>query len=499
MVTIIGPSGSGKTTLLRCVNFLETYDGGSIRIDGEEVGYRDVQTRRRRPERELARMRAETGMVFQMFNLFPHLTAAQNVMLGLTKVRGKSKAEAREIAAHWLARVGLAEKLDSLPAELSGGQQQRVGIARAVAMDPKILLLDEITSALDPELVGEVLDVVLALAKEGMTMLVVTHEIAFSRDISDKVVFMADGVVSAEGRPGAALRAGLPQCAAAGLPRAFQGSADLAGLTGSMTHFIGIDVGTSAVKIVLVDGAQTVLAEHEAPLAISRPKPDWSEQDPDAWWDATAALLDRLARDEPAAMSGVGAIGLSGQMHGAVLLGEDDRPLRPAMLWNDGRAAAEALALRTSHPDLPAHRRRAADGGLHRPQDALAGQARARHPAAPAHRDAAQGLRAPDADGREGHRHVGRRRHLVARRGPPRMEPRGRRGHRPAFRRAAAHPRKCCSGRHAAAGTGGALGLAAARRRRGRCGRRGRRSHRHRRDFATATPSCPSARRASSS
>ena len=201
VVTIIGPSGSGKTTLLRCVNFLETYDGGSIRIEGEEVGYRDLLTRRRRPERDLARMRTETGMVFQMFNLFPHLTAAQNVMLGLTKVRGKSKAQAQEIAAHWLERVGLADKLGSLPAELSGGQQQRVGIARAVAMDPKILLLDEITSALDPELVGEVLDVVLALATEGMTMLVVTHEMAFSRDISDKVVFMADGVVSAEGAP----------------------------------------------------------------------------------------------------------------------------------------------------------------------------------------------------------------------------------------------------------------------------------------------------------
>ena len=118
-----------------------------------------------------------------------------------------------------------------------------------------------------------------------------------------------------------------------------------------MTHFIGIDVGTSAVKIVLVDGAQTVLAEHEAPLAISRPRPDWSEQDPDAWCDATAALLDRLARDEPAAMSGVGAIGLSGQMHGAVLLGEDDRPLRPAMLWNDGRAAAEST--RPAHAAIP--------------------------------------------------------------------------------------------------------------------------------------------------
>jgi polar amino acid transport system ATP-binding protein len=200
-VTIIGPSGSGKTTLLRCVNFLESYDSGSIRIAGEEVGYRDLARRRVRPERELARMRAETGMVFQMFNLFPHLTAAENVMLGLVKVRGIPRTEAREIAAHWLGRVGLADKLGRLPAELSGGQQQRVGIARAVAMDPKVLLLDEITSALDPELVGEVLDVVLKLAEDGMTMLVVTHEIAFAREVSTEIVFMAEGVVDTKGPP----------------------------------------------------------------------------------------------------------------------------------------------------------------------------------------------------------------------------------------------------------------------------------------------------------
>jgi polar amino acid transport system ATP-binding protein len=201
VVTIIGPSGSGKTTLLRCVNFLETYQGGSIHIDGEEVGYQDLAARKMRSERELARMRAETGMVFQSFNLFPHLTAAENVMLGLVKVRGKPKPEARATAAHWLGRVGLADKLDRLPSELSGGQQQRVGIARAVAMDPKILLLDEITSALDPELVGEVLEVVLHLAREGMTMLVVTHEIAFARDVSSRVVFMDEGLVAAAGPP----------------------------------------------------------------------------------------------------------------------------------------------------------------------------------------------------------------------------------------------------------------------------------------------------------
>jgi polar amino acid transport system ATP-binding protein len=201
VVTVIGPSGSGKTTLLRCVNFLESYDSGSIRIDGKEVGFRETGTRQRRSERDLAKMRAETGMVFQSFNLFPHLTAAGNIMLGLRKVRGKSSAEARAIAEHWLGRVGLAHKADSLPAELSGGQQQRVGIARAVAMEPKILLLDEITSALDPELVGEVLEVVRSLAEDGMSMVMVTHEMAFARDASSRIIFMADGGVSAAGPP----------------------------------------------------------------------------------------------------------------------------------------------------------------------------------------------------------------------------------------------------------------------------------------------------------
>ena len=201
VVSIIGPSGSGKTTLLRCVNFLETYEHGSIQIAGQEVGFRDSSNRQRRGETDLARMRAETGMVFQSFNLFPHLTAAQNVMLGLVKVRKKSKQEAREIAEHWLTRVGLDHRIDNLPSELSGGQQQRVGIARAVAMEPKILLLDEITSALDPELVNEVLDVVRQLTEEGMTMLMVTHEIAFARDASNRIVFMDNGKVSAEGPP----------------------------------------------------------------------------------------------------------------------------------------------------------------------------------------------------------------------------------------------------------------------------------------------------------
>ena len=203
VVSIIGPSGGGKTTLLRCINLLETYEGGSVKVDGVEVGYRDGATGRRRPrsERELAKIRADIGMVFQLFNLFPHLTAAENVMLGLRKVRNLGKAEARARAETWLARVGLADKVDSLPAQLSGGQQQRVGIARAVAMDPKVLLLDEITSALDPELVGEVLAVVQDLARDGMTMLVVTHEMIFAREVSDRVVFMEGGEILAEGAP----------------------------------------------------------------------------------------------------------------------------------------------------------------------------------------------------------------------------------------------------------------------------------------------------------
>ena len=202
-VSIIGASGSGKTTLLRCINLLETYDAGSLKVDGVEVGYSDTGSggRRRRSERELARIRADIGMVFQLFYLFPHLTARENVMLGLVKVRGNSKAEAREIADHWLDRVGLVEKKESLPAELSGGQQQRVGIARAVAMSPKLLLLDEITSALDPELVGEVLLVVKRLAEEGMTMVVVTHEMTFAREVGDRVVFMDGGLVLENGPP----------------------------------------------------------------------------------------------------------------------------------------------------------------------------------------------------------------------------------------------------------------------------------------------------------
>src|SRR6516165_3604979 len=202
VVSVIGASGSGKTTMLRCVNLLETYDSGSIEVDGVEVGYSgEGPARRRRGERELARIRADIGMVFQSFNLFPHLTARENVMLGLRKVRRLGRREARDMADRWLARVGLADKRDSLPYELSGGQHQRVGIARAVAMNPKVLLLDEITSALDPELVGEVLNVVRELAADGMTMIRVTHEMSFARDVSARVVFKDAGGVAVQGTP----------------------------------------------------------------------------------------------------------------------------------------------------------------------------------------------------------------------------------------------------------------------------------------------------------
>lgn len=201
-IAVIGASGSGKTTLLRCINRLETYEEGSIRVDGVEIGFRDTNSRRRqRGEWELAAIRADIGMVFQLFNLFPHLTAIENVTLGLRKVRKLSQAEARRRGEQWLVRVGLGDKLDSLPFELSGGQQQRVGIARAVAMEPKVLLLDEITSALDPELVGEVLNVVRTLAQDGMTMILVTHEMRFARDVSSRVVFMDAGRILVEGAP----------------------------------------------------------------------------------------------------------------------------------------------------------------------------------------------------------------------------------------------------------------------------------------------------------
>jgi polar amino acid transport system ATP-binding protein len=201
VVSIIGASGSGKTTLLRCVNLLEDFDGGEIRLDGVAIGYRMAGARRiRLSEHELARQRSMTGMVFQSFNLFPHLTALGNVMLGLQKVRKLPRAEAEQKARDWLAHVGLAAHAGHLPGKLSGGQQQRVAIARALAMDPKLVLLDEITSALDPELVGEVLGTIKRLAEEGTTMLIVTHEMSFARDVSHRAVFMDAGRIVEEGR-----------------------------------------------------------------------------------------------------------------------------------------------------------------------------------------------------------------------------------------------------------------------------------------------------------
>ncbi len=202
VLALIGSSGSGKTTFLRCINLLEDSEGGSIEVDGESIGYSIVGGRRRRlGEAVIARQRADIGMVFQNFNLFPHLTAEQNVLLGLRKVRGLSAEESRERAMRWLTRVGLAEKAKLHPYQLSGGQQQRVAIARAVAMEPKLLLLDEITSALDPELVGEVLRVVRDLADAGITMVLVSHEMQFVRDTASRVVFMDVGKIAAEGAP----------------------------------------------------------------------------------------------------------------------------------------------------------------------------------------------------------------------------------------------------------------------------------------------------------
>ena len=203
VVSIIGPSGSGKTTLLRCINVLTKYDKGSIKIDNVEIGYTsdDEKNRKERSENQLSEFRSELGMVFQLFYLFPHLTALENVMLGLRKVRKLSKVKAADQAKYWLQRVGLTEKINSLPSEMSGGQQQRVGIARAVAMDPKVLLLDEITSALDPELVGEVLEVVQKLVEDGMTMIIVTHEMSFASDVSNRIVFMDEGKIEIDGTP----------------------------------------------------------------------------------------------------------------------------------------------------------------------------------------------------------------------------------------------------------------------------------------------------------
>jgi polar amino acid transport system ATP-binding protein len=186
VVVIIGPSGSGKSTLLRCVNHLETPTSGEVWIDGEQLTTNQAH---------LNEVRAEIGMVFQLFNLFPHLTALENVTLAQKVVRGRSKEEAAETAMKQLERVGIPEKADVYPGQLSGGQQQRVAIARALAMDPKIMLFDEPTSALDPEMIKEVLDVMLDLAKEGMTMLVVSHEMGFTRAAADEIIFMDEGLI----------------------------------------------------------------------------------------------------------------------------------------------------------------------------------------------------------------------------------------------------------------------------------------------------------------
>ena len=203
-LVLIGPSGSGKTTVLRCLNHLETPSGGEITLAGDTIGGSYVgEAARWEPmsETKLALQRQKFGFVFQRFNLFPHLTALQNVAIGPRKVLGLSKAAAEARAAEQLARVSLAGHMDKLPSQLSGGQQQRVAIARALAMEPRLILFDEPTSALDPELVNEVLDVIGALAREGMTMIVVTHEMSFARKVADRLIFMADGNIVEEGPP----------------------------------------------------------------------------------------------------------------------------------------------------------------------------------------------------------------------------------------------------------------------------------------------------------
>ncbi|MFJ6797057.1 amino acid ABC transporter ATP-binding protein [Streptomyces sp. NPDC091268] len=199
---LLGPSGSGKSTFLRCINHLEKIDGGMLAVEGDLVGYRRQGNRLiELREKEVADRRRDIGMVFQRFNLFPHMTALDNVMEAPLKVVGTSRAEARHDAQRLLEQVGLADRADHYPAQLSGGQQQRVAIARALAMKPKLMLFDEPTSALDPELVGDVLDVMRRLADDGMTMIVVTHEIGFAREVGDTAVFMDDGVVVEAGDP----------------------------------------------------------------------------------------------------------------------------------------------------------------------------------------------------------------------------------------------------------------------------------------------------------
>jgi polar amino acid transport system ATP-binding protein len=200
-IVILGASGSGKSTLLRCINFLEIPSGGGIVLDGRPVGAPRGRGATRYSEAELCRVRTRVGMVFQHFNLFPHMTGLGNVMEGQVTVLRRTRAEAEKKARQVLAKVGLADKADEYPARLSGGQQQRVAIARALAMDPDIILFDEVTSALDPELVGEVLRTMRALSDEGMTMLIVTHELGFAYHVADRVIFLHEGLIHEQGTP----------------------------------------------------------------------------------------------------------------------------------------------------------------------------------------------------------------------------------------------------------------------------------------------------------
>lgn len=203
VVSVIGSSGSGKTTLLRCINFLEVPDKGRIYVDGQLMGYREGENGHLTKDKKsnLYRMRSQIGMVFQLFNLWPHKTVLGNVTEALKAVKKLPKGEAEKIAVEELKRVGLEDKIPEYPSRLSGGQKQRVAIARALAMKPKVMLFDEATSALDPELIGEVLEVMQKLANEGMTMIVVTHEMSFAEEVSDRVIFMDEGIIQEEGTP----------------------------------------------------------------------------------------------------------------------------------------------------------------------------------------------------------------------------------------------------------------------------------------------------------